>query len=77
MWIMHDYLKEDKEKFFITQKMWNELPRLESYDYDLGPTRVLQTDTYILKILQPIATTTDDKILVVVVDTVSYMGAKE
>lgn len=60
------------EKFFISQKMWNKLPKLESYD--LKPTRVLQTNTYIFKILKPIATTTDGKILVVVIDTVSYMG---
>ena len=66
--------KKSPEKFFINQKMWNELPKLESYDYDLGTLRVLQTNTYIFKILKPIAITTDDKLLVVVVDTVSYMG---
>lgn len=76
MWIMYESIKnwEEPEKLFISQEMWNELPKLQSYDCDLGPTRVLQTDTYIFKVLQPIAMTTDDKILVAVVDTVSYMG---
>ena len=79
--LLNDYkkliksIKENNvEKFFITQQMWNELPQLEAYGHDLGPLKIIQTNTYILKVLKPVAMTTDNKILVVVVDAVSYMG---
>lgn len=62
------------EKLFINKKQWDELPELQLFNDNSIKFKILQTDTNIIKVLEPIGTTTNDILLVEIVDTVSYMG---